>query len=92
MEQPIPQRQIDEIVHKLHVLLRQDLKKMREEEQLPELISTAVAANMLGMTTQSLRQICCKDPQRYPHIKRGNTKQAKLMFDSKALIKIIYGM
>lgn len=86
MEQPIPQRQIDEIVHKLHVLLKQDLKKMREEEQLPELVSTKVAAAIIGITPQSLRQIACEDPQRYPHIKRGTSKQAKLMFDRKALI------
>ena len=92
MEQAIPQRQIDAIVHKLHVLLKQDLKKMHDDEQLPELISTSMAAKMLGMTPQSLRQICCEDPQRYPHIKRGTSKQAKLMFDRKALIKIINGM
>lgn len=87
MEQPIPQRQLDEIVYKLRIALRKDIKDMLADTQPPDLVTTKEAASIIGITPGRLRQIVCEDPQRYPHIKKGENKQAKLLFDRKALLQ-----
>lgn len=92
MELQLSQRNLDYIVQQQRLALRKDIKAMIADTRQPELVSTKVAAAIIGITPQRLRQIVCEDPNRYPHIKRGNTKQSKLMFDRKALIKIINGM
>ena len=92
MELQLSQRNLDYIVQQQRLALRKDIKAMIADTRQPELVSTKVAAAIIGITPKRLRQMVCEDPNRYPHIKRGNTKQSKLMFDRKALIKIINGM
>lgn len=88
MEITLTKRDKDEIVHKLRLALMKDIRAMlggdvkRESEQ-PEMVSTAVAAHILGVTPAYMRQIADK----YPHIKRGDSKQSKLMFVKSELIK-----
>ena len=85
MEVTLSSRQMDELAYKTAVVLAKLLKKQDEK---PDLVPTNEAAALLGITPESLRQIVHHDPYRYPHIKRGNSKQAKLMFDRKALTQM----
>lgn len=72
---------MDALAYKTAIVME---KRMRKHEP-PELVTTSEAARILRITPQRLRQIVCENPNRYPHIKRGETKQAKLLFDRKAL-------
>ncbi len=72
---------MDELAYKTAVVLAKLLKK----QEPPELVTTREAATIIGITPQRLRQIVCENPNRYPHIKRGEGKQAQLLFDRKAL-------
>ena len=83
MEITLPQRQVDEIVHKLHILLRRDMKEFSEQQQLPEMVTTAEAAKILGISAGRMRQIADK----YPHVKRGENKQGQLLFMRNALLQ-----
>lgn len=73
---------MDELAYKTAVVLAKLLKKSEK----PDMVPTSEAARLLGITPYRLRQIVCEDPQRYPHIKRGTNKQAKLLFDRNALL------
>lgn len=86
MELTLSQRQMDEIVHKLRVALRDDMKKMLKNELPPEMVTTSEAAKMLGITPDRLRHIASTNPNRYPHTKRGDSKQAPLMWVRDALL------
>ncbi|MBR3783987.1 MAG: hypothetical protein IKJ78_05955 [Bacteroidales bacterium] len=86
MELTLSQRQMDEIVHKLRVALREDMKMMLKKELPPEMVTTSEAAKMLGITPDRLRHIASHDPNRYPHTKRGDSKQAPLMWVRDALL------
>ncbi len=86
MELTLSKRDRDAIVQQLRISLRKDIKAMLQDTRQPEMIPTSKAAEILGITAQSLRQIVHDDPQRYPHIKRGSNKQAKLLFDRNALL------
>ena len=77
---------MDEIVHKLRVALRDDMKKMLKGELPPDMVTTGEAATILGITPDRLRHIASTDPHRYPHTKRGNSKQAPLMWVREALL------
>lgn len=81
----LSQRDRDAIVQQLRIALRKDIKAMLADTREPEMVSTKEAAAILGITTGRLRQIVCEDPQRYPHVKRGESKQGKLMFQRDAL-------
>lgn len=79
-------RQINEIVYKLRLALREDMKKMLADTRQPEMVSTAEAAKILCITPDRLRHIVMEDPQRYPHVKRGEGRNARLMFRREALV------
>jgi hypothetical protein len=83
MEITLPQRQVDEIVHKLHILLRRDMKEFSEQQQLPEMVTTAEAAKILGISADRMRKVA----DRYPHIKKGDNKQGQLLFVRKSLLQ-----
>ena len=80
-------RQINEIVYKLRVALRHDLKKMLDENRQPELVDINEAAAILRKSPDTLRHIVCKDPHRYPHIKDGESRNSRLLFRRDALIR-----
>lgn len=85
MELQLSQRDRDLIVQQLRIALRKDIKAILHDTRQPELVPTSEAAKLLGITAQSLRQIVSKDPYRYPHIKKGDSKQSQLLFDRSAL-------
>ena len=80
-------RQINEIVYKLRVALRNDLKKMLDENRQPELVDINEAADILCISADRLRHIVREDPCRYPHIKRGESRNSRLLFRRDALIR-----
>ena len=80
MEITLSQRDRDAIVQQLRIALRKDLKALVADTRLPEMVTTAEAARILNISPGRLRQIVCKDPQRYPSIKTSGTKQGKLLF------------
>ena len=83
MEITLSQRDIDTIVHRLSVVVVEKLKKELAKEQLPEMVTTAEAAKILGISAGRMRQIADK----YPHIKRGENKQGQLLFVRKSLLQ-----
>lgn len=85
-EVTLSQHQLDIIVQQLRIALRKDIKAMLADTRQPDMVSTSEAADILRITPERLRQIVCEDPQRYPHIKRGTHKQAKLMFYRNTLL------
>ena len=87
MELTLSQRQLDEIVHKLRVAMREDMKKMIKDTRQPDMVTTREAASILGISTDRLRHIACNDPHRYPHTKRGESKQAPILWVREALLK-----
>ena len=86
MELTLSQRDRDAIVQQLRIALRKDIKAMLADTRQPEMVTTREAAAILGIKAQRLRQIVCEDPTRYTHIKRGEGKQARLMFRRDELI------
>lgn len=87
MELTLSKHDRDAIVYQLRLALRKDLQDMLSSVQQPEMVTTAEAARLLGITPDRLRHIVCEDPGRYPHIKRGGSKQSKLMFERRALLQ-----
>ena len=83
MEITLSQRDIDTIVHRLSVVVVEKLKKELRNEHLPEMVTTAEAAKILGITAGRMRQIADK----YPHVKRGENKQGQLLFMRNALLQ-----
>ena len=83
MEITLSKRDRDAIVQDLRVALLADLKKMFAKEEVPELVTTAEAAKILGIGQKRMRDIA----DRYPHIKKGESKQGQLMFVRSALIE-----
>lgn len=81
MEITLSTRQMDELAYKTAVVLA----KMMKKQEAPELVSTSEAAKILNITPGRLRQIVFENPNRYPHIKLGESKQSKLLFDRKSL-------
>lgn len=79
MEITLSHRDKEEIAYKVALILE---KRLRQNQQ-PEMVSTAEAANILNITPEYLRQI--KD--NYPHIKKGNRKQGQLLFQRNALLQ-----
>ena len=87
MELTLSQRDRDYIVQQLRLALRKDLKAMLDDTRQPDLVSTAEAAKILCITPDGLRHIVMKDPQRYPHIKRGDGPKGRLLFERSALLE-----
>lgn len=79
MEITLSQRDRDAIVHQLSIVLKDELAK----DRVPEMVTTAEAAKILGITACRMRQIAHK----YPHIKRGEGKSAGLLFKRDSLIR-----
>lgn len=52
------------------------------QRQTPDLCTTSEAAKILGITPAYLRRIA----DRYPHVKQGEGKQARLLFRKEGLI------
>lgn len=78
MEVELSQRMIDAIAHKVALIVA---KKIKEKTEQPEFVTTSEAAAILCITPGRMRQIADK----YPHIKKGEGKQGKLLFVRKAL-------
>lgn len=87
MELTLSQRDRDAIVQQLRIALRKEIKSMLQNTRQPEMVTTKEAAALLGIEPQSLRQIVHDDPYRYPHVKLGGSKQARLMFERESLLK-----
>ena len=71
---------IDAIAHKTATILLNKLLK-EKDRHYPDLITTKEAARILNITPARMRQI--KD--QYPYEKRGEGKQAKLLFKRDSL-------
>lgn len=82
MEITLSKKDKDEIVYKLRLALMKDIKAMLAEVKEPEMVTTAEAARILKISEGRMRQIADK----YPHTKRGENKQGKLMFLRSGLI------
>jgi hypothetical protein len=52
------------------------------KRQTPDISTTSEAAKLLGISPAYLRRIA----NRYPHIKQGEGKQARLMFKKEGLL------
>ena len=52
------------------------------QRQTPDLCTTSEAAKILGISPAYLRRIA----DRYPHVKQGEGKQARLLFRKEALV------
>ena len=76
----------DYIVQQLRLALRKDIKEMLTGSKQPDLVSTEEAAAILRIQPSTLRSIVYKDPSRYPHIKRGEGRNGRLLFDRNALL------
>lgn len=83
MEITLSQRDRDAIVHQLSIVVVEKLKKELAKDRVPEMVTTAEAAKILGITACRMRQIAHK----YPHIKRGEGKSAGLLFKRDSLIR-----
>lgn len=59
-----------------------EVARLMLQAQAPDLVDCNTAAQILGISPNYLRRI--KD--RYPHVKRGEGKQARLLFDRNALL------
>ena len=80
MEIELSERQINEIAYKAAVII---VKKLREKNETPEMVSTKEAANILRITPKRMREIA----DNYPHVKTGDAKNSRLLFERKSLIR-----
>ena len=83
MEITLSPRQMSELIHGVAVVVVEKLKKELRGEQLPEMVTTAEAAKILGISADRMRKIA----DRYPHIKKGENKQGQLLFMRNALLQ-----
>lgn len=60
-----------------------EVARIMLQAQAPDLVDCNTAAEILHVTPNYLRRI--KD--RYPHVKRGEGRQARLLFDRNALLQ-----
>lgn len=81
MEIRLSKRQIDEIARQVARMISRELVK-QQPKQDPEMVTTAEAARILGITPGRLRHI--KD--RFPYVKAGDSKQSSLLFVKSGLI------
>ena len=62
--------------------IAKEVARQLMRDELPEFVTTKQAARILNITPSRMRQI--KD--KFPHIKKGADKQAKLLFKKADLI------
>jgi hypothetical protein len=62
--------------------IAQEVANTMQQRQTPDLCTTSEAARILGISPAYLRRIA----DRYPHIKQGEGKQARLLFRKDALL------
>lgn len=63
--------------------IAKEVAKLLRRDELPSMVTTEEAAAILGITPARMRQI----KGRFPHMKKGADKQAKLLFDKEALLE-----
>jgi len=80
MEITLSQHDINAIAYQVATILA---KRIKQQNEQPEMVTTAEAASILRISPQRMRQIA----DRYPHIKQGENKQGKLLFVRKSLIE-----
>lgn len=81
MEINLSSRDIDAIAYKVALILTNKMKGQASDE-VPEMVTTAEAAKILHITPKRMREIA----HRYPHVKRGDSRQAPLLFVRKSLL------
>lgn len=82
MELDLTQRTIDAIARKAADIVVKKLKQAQAEQ--PKFVSTKEAAAILNISPGRMRQIA----DRFPHIKKGDEKQGKLLFVRDALLEL----
>lgn len=63
--------------------IAKEVARLLKRDEMPDLVTTQQAAEILGISAGRMRQI--KD--KFPHVKKGADKQAKLLFKKSALIE-----
>ena len=81
MEVELSQRIIDQIAHKVAVIVKKSLRDSLSEK-MPELVSTKEAAKILRVSEQTMR----RNKDKYPHIKKGDSDQSGILFVRSALL------
>ena len=71
---------MDELARKVAVIVA---KRLREQQDVPEMVTTEEAARILGVTPGTMR----RNAHKYPHVKGGDNKQGKLLFVRGALLQ-----
>lgn len=82
MEIELSQKAIDAIAYKCALIV---FKKIREAENkdLPEMVTTKQAADILKISPDRMRRIA----HRFPHVKKGDETRGKLLFVRDALLQ-----
>ena len=62
--------------------IAQEVANIMLQRQTPDLCTTSEAAKILGISPAYLRRIA----DRYPHVKQGEGKQARLLFRKEGLL------
>lgn len=71
---------LEDVSRKVAYLVSKNIKAANETA--PDMVSTEEAAKILGITADRMRHI--KD--KFPHVKAGDSKQAKLLFVRSSLL------
>lgn len=79
MEITLSHRDKEEIAYKVALILEKRLRNLQQ----PEMVTTKEAADILGIQPDRMRKIA----DRYPHIKKGDSKQGQLLFNRSALLQ-----
>lgn len=82
MEITLRKRDIDAIAYQVALILDKRQSERDRRADRHDLVTTAEAAHILGITPGRMRQIA----DRYPHTKRSDQKQGRLMFVKSALV------
>ena len=63
--------------------IAKEVAKLLKRDEMPDLVTTQEAADILGISAGRMRQLKYK----FPHVKKGADKQGKLLFKKSALIE-----
>lgn len=63
--------------------IAKEVAKLLKRDEMPDLVTTQEAADILGISAGRMRQI--KD--KFTHVKKGADKQSKLLFKKSELIE-----
>lgn len=83
MEIALSERQLNALAYKTAMIIEKRLAERMKKNELPEMVTTKEAAQILRITPARMRQIA----DRYPHTKTGDSQQAKLLFVRSALLQ-----